>query len=204
MKVSHIITLCCIVFVATLNASDTELQRYVDRYYLDWNAPRDSADDTSFWLIPRFQKEVPLAMRAEVLDKILDRATSARPSKAYNVITFALMYLREIGSSDDLSAHAKSNIVQLANDPNWTIRRDVFEVLEKLGKASDRDLLVAGLTDPDDRVRGAALDAFLEQSNSESVYRVFIQEHEGDSNYTTSVQYARASLKNVLLHKPVP
>lgn len=177
-----------------LYAADMSAKDYADKYYDEFSKPQD---DGISYLMGRFHSEVPASMQTEVLDQVLDRAASAEPKKNYRAMDVVFKYLQNFGQDLTLTPQIDSNLYALAKDSNWMTRRDVLQVVRALGRTKDHDLIVAALNDPSEEVRGAALNALRGRPDAEAAYQKFIQDHQSDPNYATSVQYAKGGLEAI-------
>jgi hypothetical protein len=193
MRVLRWVGLCLLVASALLHADDMNAAEYTNKFYKEWSAPRERGDDGAAYTMARFYHEVPPALQAQVLDQILDRAASAQP-KAYGVMGYVFMCLRNFGTKLTLPSGMDANLQALAKDSNWMARRDVLQVARALNRTKDHDLIVAALNDPQDEVRGAAIDALRERPDAEATFQKFIQDHQADPAYRTSVLYAKSGL----------
>ena len=175
-------------------AESQSADSYADKYYQAFNA---RLDDGGIYLLASFRHDVPVSLQSEVLEKIMDRAFSAKSAKNYRVIICTLVYLREFGSNLILSKKLDEYLYALAKDENDSIRRDVIEVFAGLKRSKDDTLILNALQDSSDDVRGSAIKALVHKSGTQAIYRKFIQDHQSDPNYNMSIQYAKGALDEI-------
>ena len=189
-----IIGFCAFAVVAPVAADALSTADYATKYYKAWSTSRGRTDDGAAYATARFYHEVPASMQADVLNQVFDQAFSATP-KNYQAMGVVMMCLTQSGANMVLPARLNTELDALAKDnTNWVARRDVLHVFAKLNRPQDRDLIAAALNDPQDEVRGAAIDAYRVQPDAESTFQKFIQDHQNDPAYRTSVMYAKSGL----------
>lgn len=195
-------TLVCVVWLFSvaimLSAVVPTVQDYTDKVYAEWTKPRSADSDTAFWLIPLLKNDIPSNVRAEVVEKVLNRAINAQPTEDYNVIVFVIGYLAGIREPSDFSPQLEQELRNLAADSHALIRRDIYRVFGSLGRASDHDFIVAGINDPDDEVRSASLQALRGQPDAEATFSKYIQTYNTDSTRKGSILTAQSCLGFIL------
>jgi hypothetical protein len=191
IQISRLTGLYLLLTCVVLYADTTQVKDYADKYFTDFNTWQD---DGLSYMYARFYRDVPTSMQADVLDEILDRACSAQPQRHSLAISQVLGYIEQFRPDFVPSKRFDTDLSALTKDQNYTTRRDVIEFLGKMNRGQDRDLIVAALSDPQDEVRGAALNALRNRSGSEAIFQKYIQDHQSDPSYHTSVLYAKSGL----------
>jgi hypothetical protein len=191
-----IATLSIIGISFSTNAKGVTPDKYATKYYRAWAKPLPSGDDSGGFMLASFSRDVPQSLQEEVLDKMLDQACAANP-RNYRVITFVFTYVEVQFPDFVLNPRFERDVYTLTKDANELARRDAIEFLGRIHRAGDHDRLVAALNDPSEEVRGAAINALRGQPDAEATFRKFVQDHQNDPAYHTSLMYAKSGLEAI-------
>ncbi len=198
IKILLSIGLCLVGMTAPLVADNLSAREYADKYFADFNTWQG---DGLVYMYGRFDHGVPASMQPDVLDRIFDRACSAQPKRNAIAIHQVLKYIEELHPEITLSQRFDTNLSALTKDQNYTTRRDTVEFMGRMNRG-DHTLIAAALNDPKEDVRGAAINAIRGQPDAEATFQKFIQDHQNDPDYHTSVMYAKNGLDAIHAKAP--
>ncbi len=162
-------------------------QDYVNHFYGIFNAPQD---DVPMMMYP-FGRDVPLSAQSEVLDRILDRALSAKPNEGFVAIENVLDYRNALASKIPFSDHFEIDIQILATDSNYLVRSDLIYFLSLAKRSKDIGLILSALSDPKAEVRSSAISAIYRRDDARSIFKNYIETHGNDPAYKVPVQSVR-------------
>jgi len=188
----YIYFICLIVTSSNLWADSVNVKNLEDKYY---DLFSNTENEGKGFLIVSFNRDVPANLQEEVLSNILQQACAAKPIKNYRAIYSVLNYLSVYGKEFKLSAQMNSNLNLLAKDDIYTIRYDVIDVLGRLKSNQNNNVILDALTDKNEKVRGAAIEALQTRSGSAAVYQKFIKDHQDDPAYAASVQQVKNNIE---------
>jgi hypothetical protein len=183
--ISRIVGLYLLAASTLIYASNMTAEDYANKYYKEFNKWHDDGTGYIF------------SLQTDVLDQMLERACAAKPKKDYLEIDCIFEYVKEIQPDLFLSRQFESNIYMLSKDSYHFARRDAIQLLGRLKRDKDHDLIVAALNDSNDEVRAVAIDALRDRPGSDVIYRKYMQDHQSDPAYRISVLYAKSGLEAI-------
>ena len=203
IKLISLICLWMLAISTLTDASDMTADAYANKYYAILNVPRPASSDVSdLDLMDTFFHQVPLALQAEVLDQMLDKACGTGSKNNYRVIYPILVYVG-VMSNLKISERFDAHLHDLANNPFWGARRAALDLMIRLNRPKDQVRILAALNDSHDDVREIAVRAVGRQSNAAIILQKYVQDHNSDPGYNRSVLDAKAQLKALSLKASV-
>lgn len=168
-----------------LVASASE-KEWSDKYYGGFGTNDGTSAITIFH---NFSQEVPEGLKAEVLAEIIDRAKQQHDNK---IIWAVLSFLNgSEGRQIEWNNHLRDSLYPLAKSPDEVVRSLLVDLLGHVRKDDARELILSFQNDPSEKVRSSFIHSIVEWPDGEQIYQKFIQDHQSDSNYAASIQYAK-------------
>ena len=194
-KILSIAIYIILVTASSVYADEITAQDYADKFYADWNHPKILGDDSGASRVGSFNKQVPDSLKGQVLDQLLNRACTAKPEKAWEVIENVESVLSVLGPAIKIPPHLDKNLYSLTKNANYMVRIYALNTLQQLKRSQDHDVIVAALNDSNDEVRAAAFAALYGRSDVDAAtYQKYLQDHQSDPAYAKSVKYAKGGL----------
>jgi hypothetical protein len=171
---------------------------FVNKYYPPLK--QNENDGTGqLGILTNFFKEVPPASQAEVLARILEKASITTPPD--NDLIESILSVSK-GFQDnkvEWNAHLEKLIYAQAKNPDPNVRALAVYALAKIRQDTAHDFVLTFLNDPDERVRHVTLSSIDTWPDAEAIYQKFIQDHQSDTSYSKSIQDANVLVK--LIHE---
>jgi hypothetical protein len=178
----------CLVFSASAPAQINDAM--VDKYYNEFNALDGTAlVNASIEL----SMEVPLNSQSELFADLIDRA--AKNPKDFPVITETITLIYNRGSRLLWNAHLEKALLAQIRHPAPQVRMMLVGLLARKEPDKYREISLSFLNDPDDDVRGRALDAMRGWKDREDILKKYIKDHAADPDHAKSVDDAKRLLE---------
>lgn len=166
---------------------------FVNKYYPPLKANENDGTG-QMGILSKFFKEVPTSSQAEVLARVLEKASNSTPPDVDLIMSILGISNGFQDHKINWNAHLKKLIYAQSKSADPNVRGMVVHLLAKADKDNARDLIISLLDDPDETVRCKALDGIDAWPDAESICEKYIQDHQGEESRSKSLKYAQDNL----------